>query len=123
MTEPSPQSDRRSARRVVEDHLAAVLTGDPYAMASDYADDAVLVRPDASYEGAAVIAEYFTSVPERLGSGEVRFGERTAEGDDRVAVRWSIVGGPGDGASGRDTFTVAGGLIVYQTVALDYADF
>ena len=114
---------RRGPRQVVEDHLAAVLSGDPAAMAADYAPDAVLVRHDASYEGAAVIAAYFTSVPERLGSGEVRFGERRHEGQDRVSVRWRIAGGPGDGTSGRDTFTVAGGFITHQTVALDDADF
>ncbi len=113
----------RSPRQVVEDHLAAVLGGDPAAMAADYAPDAVLVRHDASYDGAAVIAEYFTSVPARLGGGEVRFGERRVESDGSVSVRWRIAGGPGDGTSGRDTFTVAGGFIVHQTVALDEADF
>ena len=113
----------RSPRAVVEDHLAAVLGGDPAAMAADYAPDAVLIRHDASYEGAAVIAEYFTSVPGRLGGGEVRFGERRHESTDRVSVRWRIAGGPGDGTSGRDTFTVAGGFIVHQTVALDGTDF
>lgn len=113
----------RSPREVVEDHLAAVLTGDPAAMAADYAPDAVLVRHDASYEGAAVIADYFTSVPVRLDGGEAQFGERRRESESRVSVRWSIAGGPGDGISGRDTFTVAGGFIVHQTVALDTADF
>ncbi len=113
----------RSTRQVVEDHLTAVLTGDPVAMAADYADNAVLVRHDASYESAAVIAEYFTSVPGRLGGGEVCFGERRDESDDRVSVRWRIAGGPGDGTSGCDTFTVTEGFIVHQTVALDNADF
>ena len=120
---PVTESEARSTREVVEDHLAAVLTGDPAAMAADYATDAVLVRRDAPYAGATVIAEYFTSVPGRLGGGEVCFGERTAEGDGSVSVRWRIAGGPADGTSGRDTFTVAGGLIVHQTVALDDADF
>jgi len=114
---------RRTVRQVVEDHLAAVLGGDPAAMAADYAPDAVLVRHDASYDGAAVIAEYFTSVPQRLGGGEVVFGERRDAGDDSISVRWRISGGPGDGTSGCDTFTVAGGFIVHQTVALDHADF
>lgn len=113
----------RSPRQVVEDHLAAVLTGEPAAMAADYAENAVLVRRDASYEGAAVIAAYFTSVPGRLGSGQVQFGERRDEGEDRISVPWRIAGGPGDGTAGRDTFTVAGGYIVHQTVALDDADF
>lgn len=113
----------RSSREVVEDHLAAVLTGNPDAMAADYAPGAVLIRHDASYEGAAMIAEYFRSVPGRLGGGEVQFGERRQEDESRVSVRWSIAGGPGDGTSGCDTFTVAGGRIVHQTVKLDDADF
>ena len=113
----------RSPRQVVEDHLAAVLTGDPAAMAFDYADNAVLVRHDASYEGTAVIAEYFTSVPQRLGGGDVVFGERRRHSDGSVSVRWRISGGPGDGTSGCDTFTVASGFIVHQTVDLDDADF
>ena len=119
MTDPAT----RSPRQVVEDHLAAVLGGDPAAMAADYAPDAVLIRHDASYEGATVIGEYFTSVPGRLGGGQVRFGERRDEGGDRISVRWRIAGGPGDGTAGRDTFTVAGGFITHQTVALDDADF
>ena len=119
MTDPSA----RSPRQVVEDHLTAVLGGDPAAMAADYAPGAVLIRHEASYEGAEVIGRYFTSVPERLGAGQVRFGERRHEGGDRISVRWRIAGGPGDGVCGRDTFTVAGGFITHQTVALDNADF
>ena len=119
MTEPTG----RSARRVVEDHIAAVLGGDPVAMAAGYADGAVLVRHDGTYEGAGVIAAYFRSVPERLDGGKVHFGERRDHGDGSVSVRWRIAGGPGDGTSGRDTFTVTGGLIVAQTVALDAGDF
>ena len=119
MTDPAG----RSARRVVEDHLAAVLTGDPVAMAADYGADAVLVRHDSSYVGATVIAEYFTSVPVRLAGGEVVFGERSDHGGGRVSVRWRLAGGPADGTSGRDTFTVVDGFIVHQTVALDDADF
>ena len=92
-------------------------------MAADYATDAVLVRHEARYVGAAAIAGYFSSVPGRLGGGEVHFGERTAEAPDRVLVRWRIAGGPADGTSGLDTYTVSGGLIVHQTVALDEADF
>ena len=119
MTEPAG----RSAAQVVEDHLAAVLTGDPVAMAADYGTDAVLVRHDSSYVGAAVIAEYFTSVPTRLAGSEVVFGERSDHGDGRVSVRWRLAGGTADGTSGRDTFTVVDGFIVHQTVALDDADF
>ena len=111
----------RDPLTVVQDHLAAVHTGDPEAMAADYSDDAVLVR-DVAYKGREAIAGYFDSVPERLGDGRVEFAEPQMEGD-LVAVSWTLVGGPGDGASGTDRFEVADGMIVHQTVALDGGDF
>ncbi len=111
----------RDRLTVVRDHLAAVHSGDPEAMAADYADDAVLVR-EVSYRGRDAIAGYFTTVPERLGDGRVRFAEPRLEGA-LVAVAWTLVGGPGDGTSGIDRFEVSDGEIVRQTVTLDGGDF
>ncbi len=111
----------RDPLTVVEDHLAAVHSGDPEAMAADYAADAVLVR-DVAYSGRDAIAGYFTTVPERLGNGRVEFAEPRLEGT-LVAVAWTLVGGPGDGTSGTDRFEVADGMIVRQAVTLDGGDF
>ena len=111
----------RDPLTVVRDHLEAVHTGDPKAMAADYADDAVLVR-DMDYQGKPAITGYFTTVPERLGNGRVAFADPRWEGDV-VAVAWTLVGGPGDGTSGTDRFEVADGMIVRQTVTLDGGDF
>ena len=111
----------RDPLRTVQDHLDAVHTGDPVAMAADYANDAVLVR-DVVYQGRDAIAGYFATVPARLGVGLVEFAEPRLE-DGLVAVGWKLVGGPGDGASGTDRFEVANGLITRQTVTLDGGDF
>ncbi len=111
----------RDPLSAVQDHLAAVHTGDPEAMAADYADDAVLVR-DVAYQGRGAIAGYFSTVPDRLGVGRVEFAEPQLE-DGLVTVAWELVGGPGDGASGTDCFEVANGVIVRQTVTLDGGDF
>lgn len=111
----------RDRLAVVRDHLAAVHSGDPEAMAADYAEDAVLVR-DVPYRGRDAIADYFATVPERLGDGRVKFAEPRTEGA-LVAVAWTLVGGPGDGTSGIDRFEVADGAIVRQTVTLDGGDF
>ncbi len=111
----------RDSLTVVLDHLAAVRSGNPEAMAADYAADAVLMR-DEAYRGRDAIAGYFTTVPERLGGGRVEFAEPRMEGE-QVAVSWTLVGGPGDGTSGTDRFDVADGMIVRQTVALDGGDF
>ncbi len=111
----------RDRLTVVQDHLAAVHTGDPEAMAADYAADAVLVR-DVAYQGRDAIAGYFATVPDRLGDGRVEFAEPRLEGA-LVAVVWTLRGGPGDGASGTDRFEVADGMIVRQTVTLVGGDF
>ena len=75
-----------------------------------------------SYQGRDAIAAYFATVPDRLGDGRVEFAEPRQE-DSLVAVTWTLVGGPGDGASGTDRFEVADGVIVRQTVTLDGGDF
>ena len=111
----------RDPLATVKDHLDAVHTGDPEAMAADYAADAVLVR-EVTYQGKGAIAAYFTTVPQRLGDGRVEFAEPRLEGA-LVAVAWTLRGGPGDGTSGTDRFEVADGIIVRQTVTLDGGDF
>ena len=111
----------RDPLTTVKDHLDAVHTGDPEAMAADYAADAVLVR-DEIYQGRDAIADYFSTVPQRLGDGRVEFAEPRQEGA-LVAVAWKLVGGPGDGTSGTDRFEVADGMIIRQTVTLDGSDF
>ncbi|MDE0604474.1 MAG: nuclear transport factor 2 family protein [bacterium] len=111
----------RDPLTTVKEHLDAVHTGDPEAMAADYAPDAVLVR-DVVYQGKGAIADYFTTVPERLGDGRVEFAEPRLEGA-LVAVAWTLRGGPGEGTSGTDRFEVTDGMIVHQTVTLDGGDF
>ena len=111
----------RDPLTTVKDHLDAVHTGDPEAMAADYAADAVLVR-DITYQGKDAITAYFTTVPQRLDDGRVEFAEPRLEGTV-VAVAWKLVGGPGDGTSGTDRLEVADGMIVRQTVTLDGGDF
>ena len=112
----------RSNEEVVEDHLASIFTQDPEAMSADYAAGATLER-DRRYVGRDAITGYFRTVPNRLGAGEVVFGQRKRLSDGRISVRWSISGGQADGLSGLDTYTLADGLIVHQVVELDGSDF
>ncbi len=111
----------RDVGQVARDHLEAVRSGDPTAMAADYADDAVLVRPDETYRGRAAIERYFASVPERLGTAEVCFDELVVDGTT-ATFRWHLEGAP-EQLSGTDTCTIRDGGIVHQVVRLDAADF
>jgi predicted SnoaL-like aldol condensation-catalyzing enzyme len=110
----------RATYTVARDHLDAVLTGDPEAMAADYALDAKLTRGDEVHEGRPAILAYFRTVPERLGDSIVVFDDLAAEGNIAI-VQWHLSGGAA--ASGTDTLRVADGLIVDQMVHLNTSDF
>lgn len=91
-------------------------------MAEDYAEDAVLRRPDGVFEGRSAIRRYFATVPARLRDGVVLFEDVRVTGDT-ASVSWRIVGGAADGTSGRDALRVRDGRIVEQSVTLDAIDF
>ncbi len=114
----------RSTEQVARDHLDAVGSGDPVAMAADYAPDAVLERAGDRHVGRAAIAAYFRSVPARLGAAVVVFDRLDVDGD-RATFRWHLEGLPSgaDPVTGTDTCVVADGAIVHQCVELDAADF
>jgi limonene-1,2-epoxide hydrolase len=118
----------RSPIVVVQRHLDAVRHGDAVAMAADYAADAVLVRGHDRFVGWDAIADYFDGVPDRLGERAVTFGNVTTTPNGEVLAQWTIAASaattPYIGAvSGIDTFVVAGGRIVHQTVSLLGNDF
>ena len=112
----------RTTRQVIDDHLVGVASGDPDAMAIDYAPDAVLLRGADRYHGHGAILGYFRTVPTRLAPGRIEVDRVETEGE-QGSIWWHLVGGPGDGTSGRDDLVVRDGLIVSQTVNLDGADF
>ena len=110
-----------SAAQVVQRHLDAVRSGDPHAMAADYAPDALLERAGTRWIGRDQVAAYFLTVPERLAGGRV---ECTAFDPADLTVRWRIVGGPGHGINGTDSYEIRDGQITRQTVHLSGgADF
>ncbi len=112
----------RSTRQVIDDHLRGVASLEPVAMAADYAADAELVRGDTLYRGHEAILGYFGTVPERLAGGTVDAYRVDVDGA-RGTIWWRLVGGPGDGSSGRDDVWVHDGMITLQRVHLDNRDF
>ena len=113
----------RSPVEVVRRHLDGVASGQVAAMAADYALDAVLVRPDGERHGWRAIADYFDTVPERLGDGVVVFDGVETEGDTGANVPWRIERAGQTIAAGTDTYTVVEGRIRRQVVALTSSDF
>ena len=108
---------------VVRRHMDAVLSGDPAAMAADYAHDAVIERPDQTIVGRDAIAEYFRGVPTRLAGGRVTFESVDVHDAEHVTFHWRLLGGPADGTAGADTVVVRDGRIAHQRVQLAAGDF
>lgn len=101
--------------------MAAVESGDPVAMAADYAPDAILVRGDDHFKGETAIAAYFGGVPDRLGDAIVVFDSLEVEGET-ATFRWHLEGMDAD-ASGTDVCRIVDGMIVHQVVHLTTNDF
>jgi hypothetical protein len=108
-------------QKVAEQHITAVLRGDPVLMAADYASDAVLIRGDDIYYGKNEILDYFKSVPERLGNDKLEFLSFNVAGD-KATFAWQIVGDTIK-ASGQDVLIISNGLIIEQKVFLSDSDF
>jgi len=113
----------RPASEVVARHLDAVRRLDPVAMAADYGLHAVLQRPGRAYAGWAAIADYFDTVPTRLGDAEVLFEPIEPLGKDQARVVWRIAAPGGASHSGIDTFSVLAGRITHQLTELHGEDF
>lgn len=108
-------------KEVAERHITAVKGGDPFLMAADYADDAILIRGLETYTGKIEIYAYFKSVPERLGKAKVEFTNVKITGNT-IIFDWRILNGSTK-ASGQDHLVIANGLIIKQEVFLQESDF
>ncbi|MEC8393114.1 MAG: nuclear transport factor 2 family protein [Actinomycetota bacterium] len=106
---------------VVKNHLDAVLSGDPAAMAVDYAESAVLIRGTDIYSGITEIENYFKSLPERMRCSEIEFFEPQVSG--KIATfQWKIRKIDAY-FEGLDTLVISNGKIVKHLVELLSEDF
>ena len=116
----SEQSDLETLG-VVKNHLDAVLSGDPAAMALDYAESAVLIRGTDIYSGITEIENYFKSLPERMRCSEIVFFEPQVSG--KIATfQWKIQKIDAH-FEGLDTVVISNGKIVKHLVHLLSEDF
>ncbi len=106
---------------VVKNHLDAVLSGDPAAMAVDYAESAVLIRGTDIYSGITEIENYFKSLPERMRCSKIEFFEPQVSGKI-VTFQWKIQKIDMH-FEGLDTLVISNGKIVKHLVELLSEDF
>lgn len=106
---------RRGARQVWDDHLAAIRSGDPERILSDYAEDAALVMAGTVITGKESILRGFAAFAARIGGQIPTVTSVTACGEV-VLVEYRLETPDLLIPDGVDTFVVRDGLIRYQTV-------
>ncbi len=122
----APVFERLSARPAVEvvaRHLRAVDRRDSIAMAADYALDAVLTRSTDAHRGWFRIADYFRTVPERLGATTLECSAPQLLPSGEVSVEWAISKDGTTTVTGTDIYRVERGCITHQAVGLHGPDF
>ena len=106
---------------IVKSHLDAVLSGNPAAMAVDYAESAVLIRGTDIYSGITEIENYFKSLPERMRCSKIEFFEPQVSGkivtfNGKLKIDIAHF-------EGLDTLVISNGKIVKHLVELLSEDF
>ena len=104
----------RTPQDVFTAHAGALATGDPDAVAADYAEDAVLLTPEGTRSGRAAIRDFFAGALAALPEAEFSVGAMVVA-EDALLVTWSAVSPKGRVTDAVDTFVVADGLIRLQT--------
>ena len=103
---------------IVNQHINAFLNNDADAVIADYADDAILVTPDASYHGPMAIKEFFKGLIPHFPKGYSSFIlDKMEDKGDLVYILWHGRSSSVDVPFATDTFMVRGGKIQQQTFA------
>ena len=104
-------------RAVMDHQYKAFAAGDPDEVAKDFAEDAVLIRVDAVFEGRAAIrgayAEMFTS-RFKPGAYDITVDAERLHGDIAY-IAWRASNATENVVLGTDTFVIRNGKIVAQT--------
>ena len=105
----------RTAQEVFDDHWDAVMSGDMDRLLSDYADDALFVRPGQVAQGHAEITAFFEDIGGSLDGFSVeQVSVTTAE--PIVVLEWQGSHADGRSASGTDAFIIEDDKIRHQTL-------
>lgn len=114
----TPTSTSEATAAALGRHLQAFGSGDVDAIMRDYAADAVLCTPDATFRGRDQIRAFFDQVMPLFPAAGTTLDLRRQDVNGEMAyVVWSASTPSVDVPLGSDTFVVRGDAIVYQSFA------
>ncbi len=106
----------RTAQEVFDHHWDAVMAGDMDRLLSDYADDALFVRPGKTAQGHAEITRFFEEIGGALDGFAIEQVSVTTS-EPIVMLEWRGSHADGRSASGTDTFVIEDDKIRHQSLA------
>lgn len=109
-----PDREEKNCRIVLERNATAFASGDVEAILANYADNAIVIRPQQIYRGKHAIRSMFQEVLGNFAGLAPQAAITTVAG--RVALMtWSAASASGRIVQGVDTFVVEDDHIVAQT--------
>jgi hypothetical protein len=105
----------RTPQEVFQHHGEALMAGDLEGIVSDYADDAVIITPDAVRRGKDGVREAFTQLLSDVPDAEWEVPTQVFE-DDLLFIEWKATAKEARVEDGIDTFVFRDGMIRAQTV-------
>jgi len=111
-------SRQRTPEEVLDDHIAAFVSGDAALVACDYARDAVLIQPGSVAYGKQQIQATFASFFDIAGGNIVVSGHSLTFGESAALFEYSVDSDHVVVSDGVDTFVIRHGLIEVHTAHL-----
>jgi ketosteroid isomerase-like protein len=105
----------RTPQEVFDHHIHALVARDIDELVTDYADDSVLITPEAVGRGKDGVRAAFEKLSDSLAGGVFDVKTRTFDGDV-LLLEW-VFDSPAARVDGADTFVFGDGLIRVQTVS------
>jgi ketosteroid isomerase-like protein len=103
---------------LLQNHWNSVQRGDMDAIVRDYAEDAVLIRPDQTFSGHEGCQNFFHDLFEEL-EGFAAQQQSVTIDETTVLLEWRASHADGREAIGVDTFIIENGKIRIQTIAFE----
>ena len=103
----------RSTKQVVDDHTAAIESGDISKVVADYADDAIVITPEGALVGKQAIQAGFTQMLQ--GFPNMKFTSQNVVEGDTLLTFWSAECDTATFPQGVDTFIIREDKIQRQT--------
>jgi ketosteroid isomerase-like protein len=107
-----------TSHEIFQKHWDSVQSGDMDAIVRDYAENAVLIRPNQTLAGHEGCRKFFHDLFEELEGFSAQQHSVTV-GEATVLLEWRASHADGRTAIGADTFIIENGKIQIQTVAFE----